>query len=115
MPSRHVVVETPGAFAHRAAAWLAETMADVLAAPRGPAARRTRRAGARHGRRWAYSLTVPRLARAGGARASGGRRGWPEPAAAPDDDHAARNRRGAARAGPRHREGKSGGRRPGGG
>jgi len=35
MPSRHVVVETPGAFAHRAAAWLAETVADVLAAPRG--------------------------------------------------------------------------------
>lgn len=32
VPSRHVVVETPGAFAHRAAAWLAETMADVLAA-----------------------------------------------------------------------------------
>ena len=32
VPSHHVVVETPGAFAHRAAAWLAETMADVLAA-----------------------------------------------------------------------------------
>lgn len=32
VPSRHVVVEDPGALSRRAAAWLAQTMADVLAA-----------------------------------------------------------------------------------